>query len=519
MRFMALFAGLDRSHGTYALGKALAQEKKSSAKLTGPRKTVHEPVTEALWESHLRGTYGLGIVPIRSDNTVVFGAIDIDDYSIDLKALAKAISKAKLPLIVCRTKSGGAHLYCFTKEAVTAQTMRDKLVDWAIKLGHPGVEVFPKQVALASKNDPVENNTGNWINMPYAAAENTLRYALDAKGESLEVEEFLDLADKKKVKNDFALKIIEFFEELDEEFLDMVKGFPPCLTLLCKMKMHEGARNNFLFDIGVALKKRYGNDFKDHMGRYNERFIVPPLSWDEVTDTIKSLTKKDYSYKCKDGPIVSYCNKDVCRTCEYGVGTLPDDPGVTFGPMMRMNTDPPTWIWEINNHRLELDTKALMDQRRFQEECLNKISVYPTLIKAATWKKLVTDAVATTKGHEIEVPDEATRDGLIWSYLVDFCTSKVMAKAFDEVLLGKPWLNPEDKYTYFQGKDFYQYLQQRRVSGFTEKEVWKIFHRRGVEKKGFNIKGKFVNIWFAPPLQGQTEEFDVPRVKGPDSEM
>jgi hypothetical protein len=48
--------------------------------------------------------------PINQDNLCKFGALDIDTYDLDHKALGAKIRKLKLPLLHCRSKSGGAHL-------------------------------------------------------------------------------------------------------------------------------------------------------------------------------------------------------------------------------------------------------------------------------------------------------------------------------------------------------------------------------------------------------------------------
>lgn len=39
---------------------------------------------------------------------------------------------------------------------------------------------------------------------------------------------------------------------------------------------------------------------------YNKKFCQPPLDKKEMDDLIKSITGKDYQYKCKDEPIVSF---------------------------------------------------------------------------------------------------------------------------------------------------------------------------------------------------------------------
>ena len=78
-------------------------------------KTVHSPTTEK-FERHLKGEYpAMGIVPINDDDECIFGAIDIDVYPLDHK-ITKNIQKKKFPLIMCLSKSGGAHLYSLQKK-------------------------------------------------------------------------------------------------------------------------------------------------------------------------------------------------------------------------------------------------------------------------------------------------------------------------------------------------------------------------------------------------------------------
>src|SRR5207249_1100708 len=104
-RFHTLFAGLETSHGVY---NGLTENREDGKILGTDRRTVRGPVTLELWEQHLTGKNGLGVVPIRSDSTVVFGAIDIDVYAeLSHAQLAKTLRNAKIPLVVCRSKSGG----------------------------------------------------------------------------------------------------------------------------------------------------------------------------------------------------------------------------------------------------------------------------------------------------------------------------------------------------------------------------------------------------------------------------
>jgi hypothetical protein len=512
---MKRFAGLPRAHGFYALGSALKPDKKG--KLTGPRKTVHEPVTLEKWQAHLDGTAGIGIVPIRTDNSVVFGAIDIDDYTIDLKALNLKVGKFKLPLIVCRTKSGGAHLYCFTKTAVPAELMRSKLMEWAIVLGHAGVEIFPKQVNLAREDDPVESNTGNWINVPYSANQRTLRYALNpTTGEGLNAEEFLALADKMQLADTDELAAVEL---PDDDIEELLAGAPPCTQAIARNGCPEGGRNTFLFSLGVYLKNRYGDDFVNYLDKYNQRFLVPPLLHDEVSTIMKSLRKKSYFYPCRQHPIVSFCNKQVCQTREYGIGGSADEPGVTFGSLTKLDVEndggnEPTYIWEINGKRIEFDLDTLYNQRALHKRVIAKLDIWPNLIKEISYKKIVSEALS--KIQKIEIPEDATREGQLWVHLSRFCTSRVSGRELDEILMGKPYTDTKAKITYFQAADFLQYLQQHRVAGIVIADVWRFLRRRGAGHAFKLLKGKGVNLWTIPAFDSQTEDFNVPKVSLPD---
>ena len=98
---MEIFEGLSRAHGTYAI-KGSRQDNK----LTGKATTVREPVTKELWQQHLEGKTGLGVIPINDESLCKFGAIDIDTYdgSIDLPKINAAIEELKVPLFPCASK-------------------------------------------------------------------------------------------------------------------------------------------------------------------------------------------------------------------------------------------------------------------------------------------------------------------------------------------------------------------------------------------------------------------------------
>jgi hypothetical protein len=119
---------------------------------------------------------------------VSFGAIDIDEYPIDLGALANRLDELSLPLIVCNSKSGGAHVYVFFERPQDPADVIDVLKTIAGAIGYPGVEVFPKQAKRPS------GGYGNYINLPFFGHP-SLKYACYTPEGEMGLSAFLDLAE------------------------------------------------------------------------------------------------------------------------------------------------------------------------------------------------------------------------------------------------------------------------------------------------------------------------------------
>ena len=175
-----IFAGLKRCYGKYVLSGVIRQD----GKLEGRGTLCREELNSHVWlKEHLKGE-GIGVIPINDECKCNFGAIDIDLYNgFDPIALAKKIADLQLPLILCRSKSGGAHVFCFTREHVPAQLMIDKLREFASGLGIGNLydKVFPSQSFINKERGDI----GNWINIPYAKGAETKRYAYGNHGEPL----------------------------------------------------------------------------------------------------------------------------------------------------------------------------------------------------------------------------------------------------------------------------------------------------------------------------------------------
>lgn len=122
-----------------------------------------------LYYRHLTGKEGIGVFPVRNDNTVKFAAIDLDEPNFEL-----AITLAEfLPghVWIERSRSGNAHIWTFFAEPVPAWAARSILKTATFGAGRPEVEVFPKQAELR------EGMVGNYINLPYFGEERPMVWA------------------------------------------------------------------------------------------------------------------------------------------------------------------------------------------------------------------------------------------------------------------------------------------------------------------------------------------------------
>ena len=165
-------------------------ERGENGKQKGKAFIVRGSVTDEHWDKHLQGEGpALGIIPITENNDCRWGCIDIDEYNFDHLGLIKNIRDHKLPLIVCRSKSGGAHVFLFTKENIPASLMQSKLKSMAIILGYEGSEIFPKQTEILVER----GDTGNFLNLPYHNQMKGLRYAINDSGSGCTLEEFFEL--------------------------------------------------------------------------------------------------------------------------------------------------------------------------------------------------------------------------------------------------------------------------------------------------------------------------------------
>jgi hypothetical protein len=489
--FMGLFAGLERAYGTFEI----RDSRERDAKKTGKVNNVRAAVNRDVWLAHINGLRAIGIIPIRDDNNCLFGAIDIDVYEgLDHAALAKQVEKVRMPLVPCRSKSGGMHLWLFLKEPTPASFVQRKLREMAASLGYGKAEIFPKQTELLAERGDI----GNWINMPYFNGMEGGRYGLHLDGTPMSPAEFVSTARVKRVN-------AEELESFQAKTAPELSDGPPCLQHLCTQGFPQGTRNNGLYNLGVYAKKAYPDSWEAIVEQYNLKYLNPPLGSTEVKDVVKSLKKKDYQFTCTQIPIVNHCNSALCRGRKFGVGDHSGMPVITG--LTKYDSQPPIWFADIEGGgRLELSTEDLQNQLRFQRRCMEILNSMPAPMNQRAWQVMVQNLLDNVS--LIEAPKDASAKGQLSEMIEKFCTQRAQAISKEEVRLGKPFTDKGKTFFTINGlmafleRHKYREVRIHEVSSYLKNEMQATHHF-------FNFRGKGVNCW-AIDAYASDPTLDVP---------
>ena len=495
-KFISIFAGLDSAYGTYRV-----EGQNEKGKNTGKASVVRQPPTKNLWQRHFDGLDpSLGIIPIRANNSCTWGAIDVDRYPLDHAKIIADVKKLDLPLVTFRSKSGGAHIYCFTRAPVPAGSMQKYLTACAGLLGEAGQEIFPKQSEILVER----GDTGNYLNLPYFGGEKTLRYAFKDNGESATLEEFFALYEEKAQD-----KLI--FPEASAKPDDPVSDGPPCLQALCKQGFPEGSRNNGMFSTGLYLKKAFPFGWEDKLLEFNHKYFNPPLGLQELGVIQKQLERKDYRYKCKDDPIKSFCNPSLCRQRKHGIGgDGPGSPQLTS--LSKYASEPPLWFLDVNGKRLELETENLFNQLLFQKACMDKLNILPPTIKKPDWEQLINELLSEMVELEqiTEASTDTTISGRFRELVEEFTTHLQQGMDRDEILMGRVWTDEDSKVVYLRIKDLEAHLRRNNFGLMSAPKMAQRLRELGGEPCSLKLKGRTTRVWSLPVFEQQDSTFDTP---------
>ena len=444
-RFRKIFLGLERAHGVTYVDKKGAD----GEKIKGKSFVQREMVTNNHWLNHLQGKEpSLGIIPITDDNKCRWGCIDIDSYAgFDHQKLINKIKLLKLPLIVFRSKSGGAHVFCFTTVPVEAKLMRDKLLSVSAVLGYGGSEVFPKQIELKSKDD-----TGNFLNLPYFNGDNTTRYAFLENGQAANIDGFFELYERNKLTPEQLEKLQ--IKRPQSEFSDG----PPCLESLTQSKLNDG-RDRVLYQYIQYAKRKWPEEWPKKINQFNYTHFVEPLDDKVIQEKIKFHSKKELGFKCNEEPMCNHCDKSLCKVRKFGIGGESVFP--TLSDLQKVELDEPYYWVNVDGERIKLDTiDSLLEQRLFRRTVTKQINKKPPRITTKEFEKYTDTLLSNIE--IIKAPIGSSLIEQLKDHLEEYCTNDSSATTTKEqIFLGNVWTNGGKHYFIFN-KFFHGYLQRRK---------------------------------------------------------
>ena len=482
-KFIQIFSGLDRAYG-----QTQSRSKNDSGKLEAKSWIVKEPLTEQKWLDHLDGKEpSLGIIPIKDDNTCTWGAIDIDTYDgFDHVKLIKTILEKKLPMVVCKSKSGGAHVFLFVKESCTARDMQIKLTEIAAWIGYGESEIFPKQIELNSKG------TGNFLNLPYNHPEYPTRYALDDEGNALDNLDMFIKHYEKKVVSNLSMVVIE--KPVMEKSNDDFKNAPPCLITLASQGFAEGSRNQCMFQLDVYLRQRYPEQLETKLDYYNTKYFSPPLPSREVLTILKQVEDKKYFYRCEDPTFKSVCEKIKCQTMKFGIGNSASND---ITSLKKWASDNPMYELTHNGKVIILSLDQLANHGEYRKACIAQANESPRPIAPAIWSDIVDGLLKNMgEGDYIMMPGEVTAKGQFLDQLKIFLENNGGAKDRQDVLQGMVY--EHEGFLFFKPQSFRDFLKMKRFTKMSDSHQYKIFSEFNGNTAKLRVGTKSEHVWKIP---------------------
>jgi len=273
-----------------------------------------------LYRRHLAGTLGIGIFPMRPDNTVRFAAIDLDRPDFELAKLMAELIPG--PSWIERSRSGNAHIWVFFNAGCPAWAARGVLRHVCEALGERTVEVFPKQEKL------LPGMVGNYINLPWHGDERPVTapegVLVPGAFESAEFDQWVHAAWESRQSPDYWVRQAEargvqptVDRDAGNEFGE--QGFlHECAVHILKNKdtnpIQPGHRQAVIFHVAKQLLnwKQLDKDEAFELITELNDAAIEPLSEAELRAAFRNAASGRYKYTGCDDPLMAPYVRDDC---------------------------------------------------------------------------------------------------------------------------------------------------------------------------------------------------------------
>jgi len=488
-----------------------------------------------VWQAHLEGTQSIGTVPVNHDGECHWGCIDIDTYkNFNHTNLIKSITRAQLPFVVCRSKSGGAHVYCFFKNAVKAKDLQKKLKQASALLGYKDAEIFPKQ------NKLLRGQTGNYVNAPYFDEKNCQRYALKLDNSGLKIlslEEFY---------NEYEEKALTKIDDLNVQTDIIFPKGPPCNNCIALNGCSEGGRNNFLFNCAVMLKRMHEENKEDwlmELREINQNYVDTPLNEVELSRIYASVTghmehqnrqvldnsveleeadNSNYHYLCKQEPMSSFCDRVTCMSRKFGVQrTMEEGDGYPIVASIDKVYDEPIFYYVTfeNGVTARMESDDLFEEKNWRKKVGLILDAKPPGLGAANFDDWMRIQMRERMTH-VQLPEGVGRFDRIKESINEWFLGTGQGENRESLLQGSSWHDTDKKVIYFVFSDLYGALISTKAIKENAKDSSMLmdFLKRpadsdnpglGAVSKRLNINNKTKAVWSVSESTLNLEEPDI----------
>ena len=443
---------------------------------TGKKKPVYrwnyEPLTDEVYDQHLKGELSIGIQPCTENSEVKFGVIDIDpkDYEeFNKKNYIDIIQQYDLPLLPIESKSGGLHLFLFMDKFTNASIVKSFLSNLLSLFGlKPDCEIFPKQTQLTKDSETGNLKPGQFINLPYFGDK---RKGLNIDGTPFNLQEFMQVISANLVTKERLKKItddieVKSMEGVDDEF---VEG-PPCLAALSKLAKNPDfdGKDRFMYNYHVMVKLKYSDNWEQKVKNAPVKYFsgehANAWSDQKLKAKVKSWNKSTKGYTCTQSPLSEFCKKGICVKKKFGVlaGSKGSYPVLTNLKKIDLDPEPeyefdvtkPDGIGTATVHCKNVE--HLNDQRKRRNSISKAAGFLPPLIKNDE-EQAVMDALYQTQ--KIVQPPVGTSPK---EKLHDVIHAKIHGpKATSDAAFKTGAVLIEGEYAFFKFDKFYDKLKAK----------------------------------------------------------
>lgn len=543
-KFLNLFEGRELRRGTIPSYHHQLRNgpdaKTGKFKIEGPFCKKEAPSIGSV-KAHLNGEEGWASYPVLKDGTVKFCALDYDEYfqgsyKEDIwleryRELSKQL--VNLPIILCKTKSGGLHCYSFFKEPVKLDAC------------HKFLDYIQQSVGLPGpwERRPIErtvSETGSAISLPYFGGDTTgekqaWNFAV-YNGEKLGVREFLDLADEKRVDMSQESVVVK---EIKNN-VSLLDGAPPCLKTIQQLGgFAEKRRNNGMTRLIVywILRANAGGRtidadtiYKELQLKYAPVFCGGPRPERELRSSIdkyleywRESEQDPNSFKARyacssasDVILAPHCDKDICKRCKFGRLSKRTQATCLIEHMVLWEGEPELLEIFIDGKSITMNLEDAGKVRGIEGAFWKQHKIYHTLPSAIKWREELN--IWSKKWEVRQQEEENTELGLFRSEVHSALMGLGISKN-NTILMSGGVLDKEDGFLYFKYYDLIKRLQDMKCRWYmgNTQETSGALRSIGCKSARCRLTGTNpINSWTIPEFREPTQisTNDVPVVGG-----